>query len=217
MTWPTLLIAGFLLGLAHGAHCAGMCGVFALHARRRFVVYALGKTCTYMLLGAFAGATGAALHVLAHPMVPVLGVAVGVGLVLGGWRLGWGRGPSTGGPAWIRGLTRAVGDLTRKDLPGGPFTLGALTGALPCGAVALAVLQAALAGDAVRGAGLAGAFGVGTLPALGAVALVAGPVKARLSAHQLRAVAGGLVMIAGLSTVVRAGMPWVTGTGGCCS
>lgn len=218
MNWPTLLVAGLILGLAHAAHCAGMCGVFALHAARRpwgFSAYALGKGCTYAVLGALAGVAGATLHALAHPLVPMFGAAVGVVLLLGGWRLLRGR-DAVPGTRLAGAVSRVIGDLTHRELPGGRFTLGALTGALPCGAVALALVQASLAGDALRGSALMLAFGLGTVPALLGVALLAAPARARLSPVALRNTGAVLVMLAGLTTILRSTLPLVSDTATCC-
>jgi sulfite exporter TauE/SafE len=218
MNWPTLLLAGLVLGLAHAAHCAGMCGVFALHAGRRrwgFSAYALGKACTYAVLGALAGVAGATLHALAHPLVPLFGAAVGVILLLGGWRLLRGRDATPGGRVAVA-ISRVVGNLTSRELPGGRFTLGALTGALPCGAVALALVQASLAGDALRGSALMLAFGLGTVPALLGVALLAAPARARFSPDALRNAGAVLVMLAGVTTIFRSALPLVSDTVTCC-
>jgi len=243
----TLLVAGLLFGLAHAAHCAAMCGVFALAARRpgSFVLYALGKTCTYAVLGALAGVLGASVHAVAHTALAGLALLAGLVLVLGGHRLGFGwpqgwvlasatatattsaTATATGGgagPAWLGRWTEVVwrlpsaaiaglGDLRQRRLPGGRLLLGAVTGALPCGAVALALVQATLAGDAPRGMLFMAAFGLGTLPALAAVALLAGPLGARLPAAWLRRAGGLLVMLAGVLTALRALLP----PGSCCA
>ncbi len=218
MTPAMLLVAGAGLGLLHAAHCAGMCGVFAVHAARRrggFPAYGLGKTTTYVLIGALVGAAGAVVHTWAHPYVPVFGIVVGLVLVVGGWRL---LRPGSGAVTdpLVRSLGRVVGDLTGRELPGGRYTLGALTGALPCGAVALALLQASVAGDAVRGAGLMAAFGVGTLPSLLGVALLAKPARARFSPATLARAGAAAVMLAGTITVVRSALPLFSDAASCC-
>ncbi len=219
MSWTALLIAGGLLGLAHAGHCAGMCGVFALHAakgRVGFLLYAVGKMTTYAVLGTVAGVTGATLHALAHPWVPLFGAGVGVLLILGGWRFLKGHSMTPGGRVSMV-VTGAVGNLTRRELPGGRWTLGALTGALPCGAVALALIQASLAGDALRGAALMGAFGLGTVPALLSVVLLAAPARGRLSPERLRLFGATAVILAGGMTVVRSLLPLVSDSVSCCS
>ena len=216
MSWPTVVLAGWLFGLAHVAHCAGMCGPFALAARgpTRFLAYGLGKTTTYMLLGALAGALGGGVHALSHPARTALAVAVGLALVVAGWRLGFlrpgGRAAAASTGPWARLAAKVgalVGDLRSRELPGGRFTLGALTGLLPCGAVVLALLQASVLGDGARGVTFMAAFGLGTLPALGAVVLLAEPVRARLPAARLRQLGGACVLLAGLFTVWRAVVP----------
>ncbi|MDX1532394.1 MAG: sulfite exporter TauE/SafE family protein, partial [Rhodothermales bacterium] len=76
----------FAAGLLGSAHCVGMCGGFVLalrhpaRARLHQGLYFAGKTLTYTLFGAAAGAFGAALSAALGPVQD--GLAVGLGLVL---------------------------------------------------------------------------------------------------------------------------------------
>ncbi len=235
-----IALAGLVFGLAQAAHCAGMCGVFALHAAngrgplRGLSMYALGKTFTYVFLGALAGAAGASVGAIGDRVRMLLGLSVGVALVIAALHTlrparaarpvsadGDGAAPGhdsspTRSPA--SGIARVIGSLRRPDLPGGRFSLGALSGALPCGVVYLAVLQALALGRVIDGMLFMAAFGLGTLPALGTVALAGRQVLLRLGPARLRIAAGCVVLIGGLVTVLRSLAPlWPDAGGASCA
>ena len=139
MDMTAALIIGLLLGLVNGAHCAGMCGAFAIRAAvgpsrggsvLRFVLYALGKVFTYVFLGALVGAVGQRLFLSARPFQAVMGVVVAALLVVAGLRLlGFLLRPGASGAFLAGKLAPYIRAATEK----GPFVMGAVTGALPCG------------------------------------------------------------------------------------
>ena len=145
---------------------------------------------------------------ISQPLGVALGLMVGVALLVGGWRL-WRGGPT---PHRLLGVdlspvARSLGDLTRRELPGGRFTLGALTGAMPCGAVYLALLQTSLLGSAAQGAAFMAAFGVGTLPALLGLSLLGKATASRLPTRQLVRLGAAGLMLAGCLSLARATAP----------
>ncbi|MCB9898282.1 MAG: sulfite exporter TauE/SafE family protein [Planctomycetes bacterium] len=210
-----VLAIGALFGLVHAAHCAGMCGVFALGAARGtrplagLLLYLLGKTFTYVFLGAVAARLGGALGGLSSDVPRVLAWAVGGVLVFAGLRRvvsPLGR-PTTVGAA----LARHLGPLVRAgaEVPGAlrPFALGAATGAIPCGVVYLALLSAVALPDAGAGAAYMAAFGAGTAPVLIATGLLGRGALQRFGSRPgLLRLAGMAVLAAGLLTIARAGV-----------
>lgn len=159
--------AGVVLGLLSSLHCIGMCGPFALKAamaRGGLAAFAAGKSCTYLILGVLAGALGETLAGFGSGVRAALGVVAGVALIYAGVRMLWATASVGGGrlvawmAPWLRGLTRSLGASEA-------FVLGAGAGALPCGVVHLAALQAAATSSALLGAAFMAAFAVGTLPA----------------------------------------------------
>ena len=183
---------GFLLALVSAAHCAGMCGAFALHAAGAhtglssgsgaFAAYLGGKSLTYGFLGALAGAAGASLAAMGPAVRPILSGLVGIWLLGSAIGLLFGR----------RGIPGVSGRITRllapalRFVPRGPdtlsrFALGAATGALPCGVTSLALLDGAATGSALRSAVVLLGLGVGTMPALAAVGFLgthlSGPLR----------------------------------------
>ncbi|MFN7020152.1 MAG: sulfite exporter TauE/SafE family protein [Phycisphaerales bacterium] len=197
----TILIAS-LLG---STHCAGMCGAFAAFsagapapagscaASRWSLVaaYNLGRLVTYLVMGAAAGAVGAAVD-LGGSMVGVQrAAAVGAGAVMVGFgvvavmrALGArvGRAPL---PGWLLRFAKSA-HLKAIDLP--PVTraatVGLLTTLLPCGWLYAFVVAAAGTGGPLSGAAAMAVFWVGTLPMMGAIGLgvqtLAGPLRRHL-------------------------------------
>jgi sulfite exporter TauE/SafE len=184
----------FLIGAAGSVtHCAPMCGGFVLGqvadrmARlpgsrlcewRRLeaaalVPYHLGRLTTYAALGAAAGAGGAFLGRV--PYLSSVLLALGAILFL--------SMAARHGPAWLRlfhiAPPRLGGWMTRlvprprqtEPTPLATYWLGVCLGFLPCGLLYSALAIAMAAGDPRLGALAMVAFGLGTVPALVAVAV----------------------------------------------
>jgi sulfite exporter TauE/SafE len=219
--WTEAVVPGFLIGIASSAHCAGMCGVFALRAGTggskapgRMALYLTGKTFTYVFLGTLAGLAGAQVVDLFAGAGPWLGLAVGAVLLLAGVRLL--RPPmsmsSTG--SWFgRMLAPAFRFAHGAEASGGPFALGAVTGLLPCGVVYVAALQGAGLGTPIGGATLMASFGAGTMPVLAAIGLLGHGAVARFGAARLRMTGGVLLLLAGSAGVYRALIPLLVDSG----
>lgn len=212
----TALAASVLVAALLGSvHCAAMCGSFACLAAggtawRGTLGYNVGRLLAYGALGAAAGGAGAGLDQAGA----VAGVARPATLVAGTLLVLWGlvslaaalgvRTPALAPPP---ALTRALGRGMRR-VQGWPslargLALGLLTAALPCGWLYAFVATAAAAGGAIAGAAVMGAFWVGTVPMLAAVAFGAqrllGPARRHLPAFT----AIVLVVLGGLTVAGR--------------
>jgi sulfite exporter TauE/SafE len=85
-----VLLSAFLLGLAGSFHCAGMCGPIAIalplygHSLpRKFlggVLYNLGRTTTYGLMGALFGLIGQGFHLMGFQQV--VSIVMGAGMII---------------------------------------------------------------------------------------------------------------------------------------
>ena len=195
------LTAATIAGLVGSPHCVGMCGPFAMSCGGRVshsMAWQAGKLTTYAVLGGMAGAFGASLPgpgwvaALLSGVLVVWFAAALAGLI---------PEPTLNIPG-LQGLaTRAA---RRDDLPA-RFAFGAATGLLPCGLVYAALGLAVASGSALTGACTMAAFGLGTAPALTAVAL--GARRVTNTRPWARKALAGAVLIAGLWMVVqRAGM-----------
>lgn len=219
------LLSALLVGLFGGVHCVGMCGgiVGALTlgvagATQRGTVamlpyhlaYNLGRLASYTLAGALAGGLGGALFSLVsvHQAQSMLQLFAGLfmfalGLYLAGWWGGLARIERVGGMLW-----RRLEPVGRRFLPvtspAQAFGVGLVWGWLPCGLVYSVLVWALASGSALDGALLLLSFGIGTLPAL----LLMGVAAARLGRFVQRPwprrIAGGLVMLFGVTMLARA-------------
>lgn len=227
MTWTDAAVAGFVFGIANSAHCIGMCGVFAFQAGGRvpgsplrIPLYLAGKTFTYVLMGTLAGWAGAHVVREATGVQAAVGVAVGALLLLAAWRLlRPARAPGRLANAWASLVEPLFRNVRAAHEAGGPFALGAATGALPCGVSYLAALQAAALGSPAGGALLMIAFGLGTAPALAVAGLVGRGALARLGPSRLRVAGAVLLLATGAVAIARSAPTLVSGEGApaCCT
>jgi len=225
MLEPASYIAAFVVGLLGGGHCAGMCGgivgalAFGLPESIRNDLratlpyqlgYNLGRISSYVVAGAIIGGLG----VLLAGVLPIylaqrvlLGLAglfmLFLGLYLGGWWSGLARIERLGGGLWRR-IEPFARRLLPVHTPGQAWLLGLVWGWIPCGLVYSMLVWTVSAGGVVQGAGLMLAFGLGTLPNLFAMGLVAGSLARWSKDIRVRRVAGMSVILFGLLTLWRA-------------
>ena len=213
------LAAAFLVGLLGGVHCIGMCGgiVATLTAGlpgdarsnlARIFPYQLayngGRIAGYTLAGALMGALGILivevipLHYAQRALYALSAVFMtALGLYLGGWWRGLAAVERAG-----MGLWRLIEPLGRHLLPiaspAQAIGLGFIWAWIPCGLVYSMLIWSVSAGSASEGALLMLAFGLGTLPNLLVMGMLAG-AAARLSARAwIRQATGVLVTGFGL-------------------
>ncbi|MBK1648698.1 sulfite exporter TauE/SafE family protein [Rhabdochromatium marinum] len=207
------LITAFLVGLLGGLHCLGMCGgivtslTFSLPRAQRPLArlpmqlgYNLGRLLGYGVMGALFGGLGdwmlAALPLEQAQRLLYAAAALMMlllGLYLGRWWPGLARLEQLGIPLW-----RHLEPLGRRLLPlrhgWQALAIGFIWAWLPCGLVYSVLIWALAAGSALSGALLMLAFGLGTLPNLLGIGLLAG-ASARLSERPwLNQLAGALVI-----------------------
>lgn len=170
-----LTLAGALVaGLATSLHCVGMCGPlacgvgsFAKSEGERMAAattYHAGRLSTYTVIGAVCGAVGKEpLGWFFHSPAVLLPWALVVALLL----LATGLEKKIPRPAI---LMRVVARLRFKaqKLPAvaGAGLTGVFTPFLPCGPLYAVFLALLASGSAARGAEVALAFGLGTVPLL---------------------------------------------------
>jgi len=213
------LAAAFLVGLLGGVHCVGMCGgiVGTLTAglpgdartsvTRAFpyqLAYNGGRIAGYTLAGALMGALGTLLvefmplHYAQRTLYALAAVfMILLGLYLGGWWRGLAGVERMGAVLW-----RRIEPLGRRLLPVrspvGAMGLGFVWAWIPCGLVYSVLIWSVSAGNAAQGALLMLAFGLGTLPNLLTMGLLAGAAARFSDQAWIRQVAGILVMGFGL-------------------
>lgn len=218
-------LAALFVGLFGGVHCVGMCGgiVGALSfglpeevrgKTSRFLPYLLGynsgRLISYTVAGALMGGLGmvaanmGTLHEIRTGMLALAGLfLVAMGLYLGGWWFGLVRVERLG-----QGLWRLLEPIGRRFIPVrsplNALALGLVWGWLPCGLVYSTLIWSISSGSPVQGALLMLAFGIGTLPNLLAMGLVAGKLSAWLRLLWVRRSAGLIVLCFGLYMLAEA-------------
>ncbi len=227
------LIAAFVVGLLGGVHCAGMCGgivaALSLGTSRPEVsagdasqgaslpillAYNLGRILSYVVAGAIAGGAGwfATRWMDVNQAQLVLQILAGLfmvalGLYLAGWWHGLARVERAGGVLW-----RRLEPLGRRFMPvrspRQAVVLGLVWGWLPCGLVYSVLIWSISAGGALQGAALMGAFGLGTLPNLLLMGVMAARLGGVLRAYGVRTVAGLMVAGFGLYMLAQVWRAW---------
>lgn len=212
--------AALLAGLLGGVHCAAMCGGIAAGFSamapaggwRAALEPNLGRVLGYAAAGAIAGGIGHGIVGIARidALATSMRAAAGLVLVAVALRLFTGaRGLAVldrGNRAlwrWLQPLQRA---LLPADTPARRIALGALWGWLPCGLSASVLVAAWLQADALRGAVVMAAFGLGTLPLMVPLTFSGARLVGWLRRGGARHAVAGLVMAAGVLTLAA---PWL--------
>ncbi len=213
--WADLLHV-FLLGLLGAGHCVSMCGVFAIGVaageRRvgplftRQVAYQAGKATSYLFVGALLLAGGRWWDAQ-NPVMrfqTTLGWVVGLGMVAMGlaYLTEW-RGPAWW-TRWWQGSAAcgAMANLWRSPSLGRSVLAGWINGFLPCGLSLMALLYLVGTNSAETLVLGAYVFGLGTMPALAAVAW-AGQRWSASRRRRLVRWSGALLIAMGIFTIVR--------------
>ena len=222
MTGEFSLLAAFVVGLLGVGHCAGMCGgiigalTFGLPEKIRAdfastlpyqLGYNLGRITSYTVAGGIMGGLGMLLaefvpiYIAQQALLVIAGLfMIFLGLYLGGWWLGLSRIEKLGGGLWQR-IEPYARKLLPVHTPGQAWLLGLVWGWIPCGLVYSMLVWTVSAGSVLKGAGLMLAFGLGTLPSVFAMGLVAGSLARWSKDIRVRRVAGISVILFGIATI----------------
>ncbi len=203
----------FAAGFLGSTHCVGMCGGFVLAAstapartarRLQQLLYFVGKTLTYTVMGAAVGLAGATLGSAFAGVQSAISIGAGaLMLVLGLHLLGaLGRIKGIGTLMNWTPFRAASRYLTQKRSAAGALGLGLLNGLLPCGLVYSLLAMAAASGTMLGGALTMLVFGCATVPALFAVALARDLLRPSWRAR-LHHASGVFVIGLGVLTVLR--------------
>lgn len=212
--------AALLAGLLGGMHCAAMCGGIAAGFSamspaggwRAALEPNLGRVLGYAAAGAIAGGIGHGLVGIARIDALATGMRAAAGLVLVVVALRLFAG-TRGFAVLDRGnrvLWRRLQPLQRALLPANTparrIGLGALWGWLPCGLSTSVLMAAWLQADALRGAVVMAAFGLGTLPLMVPLTFSGARLVGWLRRGNARHAVAGLVLAAGVVTLAA---PWL--------
>lgn len=179
-----------------------------MHLSRVFA-YNGGRLFSYALAGTIAGGMAQSVRVLtslsslqtgAYWLANLILIALGLHL-MDAWS-GLRRLEALGQIVWRR-VQPAVKFLLPMDSPAKALMLGAVWGWLPCGMVYSVLATAMLSGDAVSGAKVMLAFGLGTLPMLLTLGMLGMRLKGWLLDRRVRITGGVIVLLFGLTGILR--------------
>jgi uncharacterized protein len=202
-----LTLAGALLaGGATSLHCVGMCGplacglgTFAKNDTERLTAasaYHAGRLFSYSLIGAICGGLGKEpLHWFFDSPAVILPWAMVIALLL----IATGLEKKIPRPAFLQRFALRM-RLRARNLPlaASGVLSGLLTPLLPCGPLYAMFIALLAAGGAVRGAELALAFGLGTIPMLWLAQRGIQSLGARRSPGLLKGIQRGMALLAAL-------------------
>jgi hypothetical protein len=217
------LWTAFIIGIAGSLHCVGMCGPIAIaispvkniKSQQVFglLLYNIGRSLTYGLLGIGAGLIGRAVQLVGYQQG--LSIAMGVLLLLAILLPSRFGAIITGTKIHAKltvllssGWKNLMGEKSNRSL----FGIGLLNGFLPCGLVYVALAGAIATGDALMGGLFMMIFGLGTLPMMLTVSLAGRLLSfgVRNKMRKLVPIAGGLLAVLFILRGLSLGIPFVS-------
>lgn len=170
-----MLVSAFLLGLAGGFHCIGMCGPIAfilpIDKRTPFkmafqtLLYHLGRLITYSFIGLLFGLLGKGLYLagIQQQLSIVIGVAM-IAIFFIPFNKLLKINMVSPISKVIVSLKKKLGTRLTKKSNASIFVIGLLNGFLPCGLVYMALIGSIAMASAYSGAFYMFLFGLGTIP-----------------------------------------------------
>lgn len=213
-------ISALLLGLMGSVHCVGMCGGLAsalslplsagkLSQRKKLLIqfcFGVGRVCGYGLAGFLAGSfSWVLLNVVGSDFALVLRVVTGVlmimlGLFLTRWWNGLAKIERIGAGLWQK-ISPFIGRLTPADTIAKALGIGFLWGWLPCGMVYSMLVFSLSSGSGVDGAVIMLMFGLGTIPAVVGLGVLAERTVGLLQHGFAKNFFGGVIILFGCWTI----------------
>lgn len=211
------VLSAFLMGLAGSGHCLAMCGGLAgamglNQSPLRLLIYNLGRITSYAIAGAVVGSAIFAVAQI-HPQgLIVVRFMAGIMMILLALYITRLWLALTFLEKFGAILWRRIQPLSKHFPPNAPtprlYVAGMIWGWLPCGLVYSALAWAALSGHAGYGALTMVAFGLGTLPSMLIFGLFSRKLGMVLRSSSFRWIAGGLLLLYGISTCLVAVQQW---------
>jgi uncharacterized protein len=205
MLW-TALVLGFLGSF----HCIGMCGPIALAVGgkngqtflQKKIIYNLGRSLTYAMLGFLIGSLGFSLSLAGVQQ----GVSIAMGLLVVIFSISYKKADKFLTIPALSGIVNWIKSLLGKYLRSGSrlafFSTGLVNGLLPCGMVYMALVVALGMQSPFLGAVYMFFFGMGTIPMLLGL-MVSGSLLPAVRRQQFQKAIPYLGMLIGILMVFR--------------
>lgn len=216
-----IIVAGFILGLIGSLHCVGMCGPIAINLPLRgetFVeklisglLYNLGRTLMYGIMGAIFGSIGKGLY--------LLGIQQWVSIIMGSIMiltiiipLFFKKSKNIQFEFFTSYLRTAIQKLFKIRSYKGLFFIGMLNSLLPCGLVYVAIIGAIATGNVYYGSLYLILFGLGTIPMMLTISLIGNAITANIR-NTFNKIIPYLVVLIGALFILRGlclGIPYLS-------
>ncbi len=216
------IFSGLILGLATSFHCVGMCGPIALSLPLRGdtkwqkllggILYNLGRTVTYALMGVAFGMLGEGLSTLGFQKM--VSIIAGTLMIATAFFPALFKSTSvdTGLFSFVNSVKGALKGLFSTQSIWGLFLIGLLNGLLPCGPLYFAVMVSAGTGSVVESSLFMILFGLGTIPLLLAVTVAGNFISVSLR-NRINNFIPVIMVIMGLLFILRGlslGIPFLS-------
>ncbi|MBR6027355.1 MAG: sulfite exporter TauE/SafE family protein [Neisseriaceae bacterium] len=205
------IFASLMLGFLGGAHCVGMCGGLCAalslqlppHISRikLIILMNIGRIISYTVIGLLFGLLGqlGSEYIFGNGLRQFLFVVAQVLLILAGLYLTgfftiFAKIEKIGVPIW-RKLNPIMNRLLPITTIKGSLIVGAIWGWIPCGLVYSVSANAMASANAISGALLMFAFGIGTLPNLIATGFFASQVRNFFQQKIIRILCGIIIIL----------------------
>lgn len=219
-----MLWSAFLMGFLGSFHCVGMCGPIVLalpgHGTAYKVLYNLGRTITYTLMGVLVGLVGQGFSMFGWQQWLSIGVGSLMLVIILFTRYKHFDLPANGIMHDLYQKVKAgLGPLLKSKSVFAPLLIGILNGLLPCGLVYAALFAAVSMGGVATSAYYMALFGLGTIPimfGLGIFSAVITPAvrtKLNKAVPYFLAVVAILLILRGMNLGIPLVSPKMDGTG----
>lgn len=219
------IFSGLVLGLLTSFHCVGMCGPIALSLPLNGdtklkkllggIIYNLGRTITYAIMGLVFGLVGHGLSTLGfQKIVSIVAGTLMIATVFFPHLFNFTDKTDKGLFSFVNYIKNGLKGLFNTKTFGGLLLIGILNGLLPCGPLYFAVIVSAGTGNVVESVLFMVLFGLGTIPLLLLVSLVGNfiSLKARNRINNFIPV---IMVIMGIMFILRGlalGIPFLSPT-----
>lgn len=216
-----ILYTAIALGLMGSFHCVGMCGPIALSLPLRGntvlqkmfggILYNLGRTLTYGVMGAIFGLIGEGFRLVGYQQW--ISVAMGTLMILSILVPSIFKNINVAKAIPFTGFVRKnIQGLFTQRSYGALFVIGVLNGLLPCGLVYMAIAGAIGAGSLFYGIAFMVLFGLGTLPMMLFISML-GTMIGQTVRNKINKVIPFIVVMIGLIFILRGlslGIPYLS-------
>ncbi|MCH7415812.1 sulfite exporter TauE/SafE family protein [Belliella sp. R4-6] len=205
-----MIWTAFLLGFLGSFHCLGMCGPIALAVSakdnapflRNKIIYNLGRTLTYSLLGAVIGMIGFSLALAGIQQWVSIIMGVVILLMAFFYKRSERIITQSGLFGAVYKLKSSLGYFLKKGGSPAFFASGMLNGLLPCGMVYIALIASLALQSPMLGTAYMFFFGLGTIPMLIGV-MVSGKILSLKVRTKLTSALPYFAMFIGILFIVR--------------